>query len=87
MNQKQQSPQGGIRGLTIKESLNLLRKNLPQPAPSVNEECAACAYFHESIQGKKNSRRAHSVCAFSGSLPRQIKRPALSLRGVSHANT
>ena len=66
MNQKQQSPQGGIRGLTIKESLNLLRKNLPQPAPSVNEECEACAYFHESIQGKKNSRRAHSVCAFSG---------------------
>ena len=61
-----QNPRREDRGLTIKESLNLLRKNLPQPAPSVNEECEACAYFHESIQGKKNSRRAHSVCAFSG---------------------
>ena len=84
MNQKQQNPGGQNRGFTVRESLNFLGNNLPQPAPSVNGECAACAYFHESTQGRKNRRRVHSVCSFSGEpiSPYQKSCPHFATGGV-----
>lgn len=66
MNSKMQNPGVQNRGFTISESLNLLKKSLPQPDGPVNGNCSDCYYFRQVEKTRGKYRGQRNLCQLSG---------------------